>query len=103
MTGLLQRANGFDSPEHADYAVVFPGIWDCVNMRTGGDRGQFPVGAVPTGENISDRIRTQGQAGFAAKVFHKLAPPKIGLGKQHARDHRRLGLGDRSEFIYLAL
>ncbi len=94
--GALQRADGFQSAEHADSAVVHAGIRNGVDVGTGGYRGEFGRLADPAREGVAHGIFADLQARFRAERLHVMrGRGRSACGKDHARNGRRGHVGDR--------
>jgi hypothetical protein len=97
----LQRADRFESAEHADGAVVSPRVRNGVGVRAGGDRGQGRFAAGPAGEKIADGVVAEDESSGGAVRFRKRSSPQVGGGIKHARDGRRLGITEGRELFQL--
>ena len=96
---FLESLDRDQSTEHPDHAVEFSGIGNGVGVRAGGHGGGIGRGSLPTGEHIADSIDTNGKSRVFAQLAQIVASAQVGIGKQHARDHRGLRLRDERQFI----
>src|SRR4051812_36452464 len=99
--GLFQNAQGFESAQQADHAIVATGIWNGVNVRTGGNGREFRGKSGPPGEDVANRILADGEVKFRANTFDEGARLDICFGKQNASDDRRRSFGNGRQSVYL--
>src|SRR5271170_7716213 len=98
-SAALQRANRFQSSQHAHDAVIFPGIRYRIDVRAGSHRRSARLRAVPSRKGISDGIVAQYQPGLLAKAGEPLTRFPIRRRKNNACDPGRFGIRDQRELF----
>jgi hypothetical protein len=89
---LAQRAHGLDSPEHAEHAVVGPGVERRVDVRAGDEHRRVWLGAHPAPEEVAHGVEPR----LEARAAHTLSDPfergRVGRRVDLARDPAGLGV-----------
>ena len=88
-TRALQGADGFQSAQHADGAVVAAARWEWRRYASRCRLRRARIRAGPAREGVADRVFAELQAGLAAKILHKIARAQVRFGEDHARDSGR--------------
>src|SRR5690242_4888321 len=97
-----QRANRFQTSQHADDSVIFPSVGNRVDVRTGAYRGSSSVAAGPARESVADGVGTHAQAGALAALSEPRARPNVRGCEDNARYRRSFRIGDGRELFDLS-
>src|SRR5580692_5808870 len=100
-TATLQRANRFKSSEHANHAVIFSSVWDCINVGACSHRRRVCLGTRPSRENISAGILAYSKPSFFAESNEPSPRLKIRWRKNNSCYGGRLRFGDQCQLFDL--
>ena len=90
----------------ADYftygdSIESAGIWNGVDMRSGGDSGQIRISPCPAAEGVADGVLADVEPRVAAQFFDVLASAPIDIAENAARDGGRRRLRELRERVEL--
>ena len=100
-TALLQRSDCLKAAQHPDHSVVFAGVRNGVDVRTGADRGCIGIGPDPAREGIANGILTHRQTRCFAPRDEPRTCPEVRGSENDSSDRGRFGIGNRAQLFDL--
>jgi hypothetical protein len=94
-----KRPQCSDATEHADHAVVTPGVRNGIDVRSRCHGGRVIVVATPSREEVPCGVVAYCQSLCFAPMAHPGACLKVDVGEQNARDRGRRRVREFSQLV----
>src|SRR5215472_18819560 len=100
-SAALQRSNCLQPAEHADDAIVFACVRNCVDMRSSSNGRDGSIAPRPSRKNVSDGILADYKPGFFASGDEPCPRAQIRRRKNNSRYCRSFRVGNACQLFDL--